>query len=138
MGIVDTVRLKSEIRSKKFRHIDNLPSNIDVLRETIVELGKKNITVILLYVPTIDMFNHAEPELFQESIAIFEELASRYQHVSFLDYNAMYSHDHSLFFDPIHMNPKGQLEVTKKLVKDLKLGREARFPKKDARFEAFP
>lgn len=137
-GIVDTTRLKKEIKSKEFRHIDNSPLNIDALRETIIELGKKNITVILLYVPTIDLFNQAEPELFQESIAIFEELDSSHEHVTFLDYNDFYSHNHDLFFDPIHMNPKGQLEVTKRLIKDLKLGKPVCFPKKDARVTLFP
>ena len=137
-GVVDTVRLKKEIKLKKFRHIDNSPLNIEVLKETIVELGKKNVAVILLYVPTIDLFNRVEPKLFQESIAVFEELEDRCQHVTFLDYNDFYSHDYSLFFDPIHMNPKGQQEVTKRLIKDLKLEESACFPKKDNRFVHFP
>ncbi len=137
-GVVDTVRLKREIKSKKFRHIDNSQSNIKALRETIVELGKKNITVILLYVPTINFINKAEPELFQESIAIFEELDGRYEHVTFLDYNDFYAHDHCLFFDPIHMNPKGQQKVTKRLIRDLKLEEPVLFTEKDVRFELFP
>jgi len=47
----------------------------------------------------------------------FEKEFSNVNYVSLLD---PYSHDYSLFFDPIHMNPKGQDLITKELIKLLK------------------
>lgn len=119
-GEVDTGRLKKEIAAGEFRRINNSQGNINMLKQTIKELEEQNIQVIFLYVPTIDLFNRLEPEKFKETLDIINEFEKEFSNVQVLNYIEPFSHDHSLFFDPIHLNPKGQEMVTKELIKDLK------------------
>lgn len=119
-GEVDTVRLKKEIATGQFRRINNSNENIKILKQSIEELKSKNINVILLYVPTIDFYNQAEPKKFKETLEIIENFEQEFSNVRVLNYLEPFSHDYSLFFDHIHLNPKGQDLVTKQLLKDLK------------------
>lgn len=119
-GTIDTTRYKNEISNGDFRRIDNSDENIDILKQSISELKENNIQVILLYVPTIDFYNQAEPKKFKETMDIFNSLEKEFSNVKILNYIEPYSHDYTLFYDPIHMNPKGQKIITLKLVDDLK------------------
>jgi len=119
IGEVDTERLKKQIAAGNFRKISNSQTNIDILRKTISELNQRNIKVVLLYVPTIDLYNQAEPQKFNETLEILQQIADDFESVSLFNYLEPWSHDYTLFFDPIHMNPKGQKLVTEKLIKDL-------------------
>ena len=118
-GQIDTIRLKKEIALGMFRKIDNSDDNVSILRQSIREMNKHGIKVILLYVPTIDLYNNTEPEKFTESLEIIKHIENEFSNVKFLNYLEPLSHDYSLFFDRIHMNPKGQELVTRKLIKDL-------------------
>lgn len=118
-GTVDTVRIKKEIQNGDFRKIKNSPDNIAILKRSLSILKEKNIKVVLLYVPTIDFYNVAEPNKFKETMDIFNAIKKEFSNVTLLNYNEPFSHDYTLFYDPIHMNPKGQHEVTMQLVKDL-------------------
>lgn len=119
-GKVDVDRLKKEIAAGQFRKIHNSPENISILKASINELQTHGIKVILLYVPTIDLYNRAEPEKFKESMEIIKDLPNEFDNVQFVNYLEPLSHDYSLFFDPIHMNPKGQKQVTQQLINDLR------------------
>ena len=50
----------------------------------------------------------------------FGPLQREFENVQLLSYLEPWAHDYSLFYDPIHMNPKGQKMVTLQLIKDLK------------------
>lgn len=119
-GQVDILNLKREIAEGNFRRINNLTQNINILTQTIKELEDKNIKVILLYLPSIDLLNSAEPTKIKETFDILYNLDKEFSNVIIFNYSKPYSHDYSLFFDPIHMNPKGQELVTKRLIDDLK------------------
>lgn len=118
-GQVDTVRIKRKINEGEFRRINNSVDNINILKETIAELEENKIKVILLCVPTIDLINNTEPLKFKKTMSILQEFESEYKNVSFLNYLEPLSHDYSLFFDPVHMNRKGQVLVTNQLIKDM-------------------
>lgn len=118
-GEVDTERLRKQIEAGDYRKINNSQTNIDILKTSINELSAKNIKVILLYIPTIDLYNLAEANKFKETLRIFQQMDHDSENVTFLNYLDPWSHDYSLFFDPIHMNPKGQKLVTGKLIEDL-------------------
>lgn len=120
-GQVDTVSLKKEIEKGNFRKINNSIENITILRETLTELESHKIEVVLLYVPTIDLSNLAEKNKFKESISILENLDKEFKYVTFVSFLEPWSHDYSLFFDPIHMNPKGQRIITQELIKAIHL-----------------
>ena len=66
------------------------------------------------------MLNNVEQQKFEETLRIFNSLEKEFSNVSILNYQEPYSHDYSLFFDPIHMNPKGQKMLTLQLTNDLK------------------
>lgn len=119
-GTVDTVRLKKEIVEGNYRKINSTEENRTIFERSIKKLLNKNIKVVLLYVPTIAPYNQAEPGKFENEIRYFNNLATTMPGVSYLEYLSPWSHDYSLFFDPIHMNPKGQEIITGQLVKDLK------------------
>lgn len=119
-GQIDTVRYMKEIKEGNFRRIINSNENIQLLKKSISELSEKNINVILLYVPTIDFYNQAESNKFKETLEIFHKIESEYPIVKVLNYIEPYSHDYTLFYDPIHMNPKGQKTITLQLANDLK------------------
>jgi len=119
-GTVDIERLKKSIALGEYREINNNKENIDTLIESIELLKKKGINIILLYVPTIDIVNQVESEKCEETLQIFRNLENEYTNVEFVNFLEPFSHQHDLFFDPIHLNPKGQNKVTEKLISHLK------------------
>jgi len=121
IGEVDTLQLKKEIALGRYRKIDNSVENVAILKETLAELESHNIEIILLYIPTIDLLNGAEKNKFKESISIIENLSKEFKNVKFISLLEPWSHDHSLFFDQIHLNPKGQKVITEELIKKLNL-----------------
>ena len=118
-GSVNIERLNENILQGNFRLIKNNPQNIKILTETIEILKKNNIKVILLYVPTIDIVNQFEKYKFQETLEIFINFTKKYDNVDFVNFLEPFSHQHELFFDPIHLNPKGQSVITDTLIKVL-------------------
>ena len=118
-GSVNIERLNENILQGNFRLIKNNPQNIKILTETIEILKKNNIKVILLYVPTIDIVNQFEKYKFQETLEIFINFTKKYDNVDFVNFLEPFSHQHDLFFDPIHLNPKGQSVITDTLIKVL-------------------
>lgn len=115
-GTVNVQKLNNQIKNGKFRKINTTVENISILLETIQLLQDKQIKVILLYLPTIDSINKVEKEKFENTLQIFRDLENEYNNVEFVNYLEPFSHQHDLFFDPIHLNPKGQSIVTEKLI----------------------
>ena len=116
-GKVDIERLTKSISLGEYRKIENNKENIDILIETIEELQKKEINIILLYIPTIDIINQVEHQKFQENLAIFRSIDKNNNNVEFVNFLEPFSHQYELFFDPIHLNQKGQSKVTNELIK---------------------
>lgn len=119
-GAVDIDRLKTSIENDEFRKIDTSKENIQIFSETIQLLQNKEIEVILLYVPTLDIINQVENEKFKETLQIFRDFEHQFQNIKFINFLEPFSHQYDLFFDPIHLNPKGQRVITNKLISRLK------------------
>ena len=117
-GIVDTIKLEKKIDNQTYRKINNNPDNIRVLEETLSLLRENNINVILLNLPTIDKLTTIQQEDFNNTFRIFKNLTN--DQVEFVDFQEPWSHRYDLFFDPIHLNPKGQSLITEELLKFLK------------------
>ena len=120
-GVVNIDRLKKQITNNQIRHISFDNECIKCFEQTLQFAQEKGIHVVLLYIPTIDLYNQAEPEKYRRAIELLQSFSSRYDWVTFLDYSSVYCQRHDLFYDQIHLNPQGQRLVTKKLVQDLKL-----------------
>lgn len=117
LGTVDTKKLKKEIVSGSFRKISSTNENHVIFERTLKKLQQHNIKTILLYVPTIDLYNNAEPEKFRQETDYFKKIDSTFSEVTYFELLQPYARDYSLFFDPIHLNPKGQEIITKELIK---------------------
>jgi len=118
-GRVDTERLKKEIDTGISRKIELNTKSVKLFISTMKLIEKKGAKVLLVYIPTIDILNDAEPKKFKELIEFFKKVDKDNANISFLNYNELFSHQHDLFFDPVHLNPKGQKVVTEKLIKDI-------------------
>lgn len=119
-GTVNTERLERRIRNGDFRRIAFDPEAITLFERTIHLVRSHGIKLVLVYIPTIDIFNEAEPGKYREAIRRLNAYAARDGGVTFLNYNLEFDHRHELFYDPIHLNPKGQKQVTARLAADLK------------------
>ena len=74
-----------------------------------------------MYLPNIDILNNAEPEKSAEALNYIKTTISRYPNVTFIDANSPFESRYELFIDPLHLNPKGQQEVTKFLADKITL-----------------
>ncbi len=119
-GTIDLEKLKSNIANNQYRKIENSKYNIKIFKETLTLLKKKNIKVILLYVPTIDLLSNVLDLKYDMTINLIDKIALEYDNVEFLNLQEPWSHNHKIFYDPIHLNPKGQVTITKELNKYLK------------------
>jgi hypothetical protein len=119
-GLVDVERLHRSIDQGDVRRISFDPECFDQFERTLEFLQQREIPCVLLYIPTIDVLNEAEPEKHAEAIRLFQTYTARFRHVAFLDYNASFSHRHELFYDAVHLNPAGRALVTERLAADLK------------------
>jgi len=119
-GMVDAERLKKEIAAGRIRHISFDEDYLKCFDETLQYTAQKGIHVVLVYIPTIDLLNEAEPEKYKQAIHTLQEFAKKYGHVTLLDYCSAFAHRHDLFYDPVHLNPRGQKAVTERLAQDIK------------------
>ena len=119
-GHVNIERLKKSIKNNTFREIKTEKENIELFIETLESLKENKIKVYLVYIPTIDLLNEAEPSKFKQTIQLFKSMETKFDNVTFINYLEPYSHDYKLFYDPIHLNPEGQLIITSQLILDLK------------------
>lgn len=120
LAVFDPAAFQVNLKNGNFWKISFEPGNIEKFEETIQLLKSKHIRMVLAGLPSVDMLNQAEPEKYAKAMQIFHDLEKKYDNVVFLDYNPEFSADYSLFKDPIHLNPKGQMVVTERLGKDLK------------------
>ncbi len=120
LGTVDTVKLKKNIADGDIRKINSTAENRIIFEKSIKKLNDRGINVVLLYVPTINLYNRYEPAKFNAELEYFRSIDKQYDGVSYIEYLEPYSSDYTIFFDPIHLNPKGQKLITEKLIVDLK------------------
>jgi hypothetical protein len=112
VGVVDTIALNADIKKGDFRRIVSTSENRKIFENTIRKIAKKNIDIILFYVPTTARYNNAEIEKFKFEIAYFKSIETTFDNVKFINYNDLYSANAGLFYDRIHLNPEGQKLVT--------------------------
>ncbi|HOX59463.1 MAG TPA: hypothetical protein P5205_20200 [Candidatus Paceibacterota bacterium] len=119
-GKVNVEVLRRQIEQGNFRRISFDEDNVrqfNLMAEFVTTRGAR---LLLAYIPTIDVFNRAEPAKFQRSISIFSGLASTNSNIVYLDYNTPLEARHDLFRDRVHLNREGQKELTARLATDLK------------------
>jgi hypothetical protein len=105
--------LKRELAKGDFWHTELNQDLQAVFEETLAFLEAQGIHLFLVHLPNVDLLNNAEPDKFAEVQNYIRNMASRHPNVTFIDANTDFQSQHDLFVDPLHLNPKGQLEVTK-------------------------
>ncbi len=118
-GAVDVRRLAGQIADRDFLHIGFDNDNMAVFQETLKAVQDNGSRMNLVFIPTIDVLNQAEPAQFAKAISLLRAAETEFPNARFLDYHAEYESRHELFYDAIHMGPKGQVEITKRLAADL-------------------
>ena len=104
--------LKRQIAKGSFWKVKLNHDTQALFEETLDFLKAQDIRLILLYLPNVDLLNNAEPEKTAEALKYIKETVSHYSNVTFIDANSPFESRYELFIDPLHLNPKGQLEVT--------------------------
>jgi hypothetical protein len=113
---------KAEAEARK-REIKNEIFNIryyDCFLDTIRFLRSNNVKVVLLYIPTIDLYNQNYKTDEENLVKTLSALAANDEEILFLNYSKRYQATHKYFIDLEHVNREGQVRVTNDLINDLK------------------
>lgn len=116
IGILDTVALKRQIKARQQTTIHFEPELRDEFEKTLALAEKRQIRIILVNTPVAKMLNDYEPEKFEQVRFYFQSLAEQSAYIDYIDLNPILSGQYDCFYDPIHVNPKGQEIITKKLI----------------------
>jgi len=93
------------------------PQTLSIFKETIDLITARGIKVVLVNTPIVDIMIESQLEQYQEVVDIFSGLSKNNPLIEYWDFNhPPYSTDYSLFFDGIHLNPKGQMIITEKII----------------------
>lgn len=120
-GVVDTSRYSTEEALKNFRPITFNSKLMDDFSSTLEFLAEKEAHVILLNTPVWQPVVRAQQAGYDQTMHIIDSLAHIHcPEAVIIDLVPEFSGRTELFFDPIHMNPEGQREVTEYVGKILK------------------
>lgn len=120
-GVVDTVRYGNKEVLRAFRPITFSNELMNDFSSTLDFLEGEDVRVILLNTPVWKPLISAQGTEYDRSMFLIDSLARRHCPGSeIIDLVPEFSGRTELFFDPIHMNPEGQREVTEALSRHLK------------------
>jgi hypothetical membrane protein len=117
IGQMDVEALKQQIMEGKQRHIHFEQELIDIFEKTLDLITERGIRVILVNTPIAKPLNEYEPYEYGKIIDYFHSLAEN-PLIYYWDFNPEYSDNYELLFDPIHLNVKGQIVISEKLVEN--------------------
>lgn len=90
-----------------------------IFSDIIDYLSKKNTTIILAYYPKL-FLNQDDEFNYKKLLQKISRYTEKYQNVFLLDYNRDYNDRSEIFFDPTHVNRKGQEIISLLMAKDLR------------------
>ncbi|MCU0473450.1 MAG: SGNH/GDSL hydrolase family protein [Bacteroidales bacterium] len=120
IGSIDTVAYKQRIAENDFVKITFDRNLQEEFEETLQLISERNVKMFLVLIPTIGILNRADPEKYSEAIKMIENYSKKYPNIYFINYNDEFEDQYDLFYDEIHLNPKGNKTITDKLVEDIK------------------
>lgn len=119
-GLVDIEIYKQKLLNGDERNIEMQEDLIEEFKGTIKMFTDRNIKVILVNTPTLDLLNQYEPEKYEAIVKWFADFATQNKNVEYWDFNPEYSSRHELFHDRLHLNAKGQQVITTEIINRLK------------------
>ncbi|MDH8700988.1 hypothetical protein M2138_000326 [Dysgonomonadaceae bacterium PH5-43] len=119
-GTLDIESLKMQMETGTSHH--NRAITIDenllvVFDETLKMITDRGVNVILVQTPVVDVLNEVDKDGYAKVANIFTSYTENNELIEYWDLNYKFSSDYSLFFDAIHLNPKGQREITEEVIK---------------------
>jgi len=109
---LDITRVQKDIHNGKKVTFNIDDESVRAFEETIKFVRARNVKIALVYIPTIDLLHDLDRRNYERIIGMFQQYADKDPGVMFLNFNPEYDHRYELFFDPTHLNRKGQLLVT--------------------------
>lgn len=106
-------------RRASLRPIEFEQSYRRIFENSIKLLTDRGIKVMLVNTPVSYGFAHRNPKEYERIISYFRNFAADDNYVCYIDYNPDYSHNYTIFYDLIHMNPRGQKILTERMIRDL-------------------
>lgn len=116
VGNLNVANLEKEIEKGQQRHICFEPTLINSFEETLNLLTQKGICVVLINTPIAKPLNDYEPQQYKKIIDYLQGKADSDPLIYYWDMNPKYADKYDLFFDPIHLNPEGQRQITKQVI----------------------
>jgi len=111
---------QSRLGQEAARKIRVNPESRQCFLDTVDFLTRRDIRVVLVYLPTIDLLNAVDPAGQAGMIRLFREVTEQNDKVYFFDLNRDYEHRHELFYDLRHLNAEGNAVVTGRVVEVVK------------------
>jgi hypothetical protein len=118
-GSINLDQYKGYLEREAKRTIRVDDNALKQFHEIVDLVSSRGISLVLIYIPVIDRLNDQDRAMHDRVVRIYEQVARNQPLVSFLNYNLNLEHDHSLFYDPRHLNEKGNGLITKRLQQDL-------------------
>jgi hypothetical protein len=112
-GLIDTVRLNNKIISGDYRRIYMNQELIEDFSSVIHYLKEENVKTVLLNTPVYKSLIEVQNTDYIHVISAIDSISKAiYPETIIVDLIPRFSHNSSLFYDPIHLNPQGQKVVT--------------------------
>jgi hypothetical protein len=119
--VIDSARIK-ELRANQGSVIVELSKGkIELFYRTMEQISKKKIKIILVMMPMCSGKKETyQVDTYTDFCNFFNEYCSSNSNTIFIDFNLDERlTDYTNFFDPIHLNTKGQNELSRKIVEVL-------------------
>ena len=114
-------QLKQRIARRKFWKVQLNPDIQVVFEETLAFLEAQDIRLFLVHLPNVDLLNNAESEKSADILNYIKKTIVHHPNVTFIDANSAFESRYELFIDPLHLNPRGQQEITTFLANKISL-----------------
>lgn len=112
IGRLDTLQLRKDIEAGNYRKVSFDRDNIEIFKKTLPFLSTHAERVILLNTPVSGVLLGAVRRDYDRAMQLIREMASPYPNVHVVNLSSAFEGKPELFYDPIHMNPEGQKQVT--------------------------
>jgi len=109
----DPADFRRKVAEGEFWHISWRAPAVEAFEGMLKICRERKIRVLLAALPCTDILNSAEPEKYKRVMDFLKKHCD--SSVVLFDCNPEFSGRYELFADPIHLNPRGQAEVTERL-----------------------
>ena len=119
-GTFDAERLRQRIAAGYSQPVRVDADNKAAFEATLEFIREKGCCVVLWHPPTVDLLDDIDHDAREAVRSYFRGMAERHPGVAYLEYVKPYRSAHDLFYDALHVNPKGREVVTSRLAQDIR------------------